>query len=166
MKWSSLVALLALCCLLGAKATTRPNSQPTTRPIPNILHFSEFGYSLTPLQGMQTLAMTLPPTEQFTPTINVIDQPYPGTLDDYITLSKGEMDKANDKIISATKIGTDSAVFEYIGSLGGPELHWYAKAVHKPGHVYLAKATATITQWDTISGQLKSCVDSLRLDKQ
>jgi hypothetical protein len=166
MKWSSLVALLALCCVLGAKSTTRPAPTATTRPIPNILHFSEFGYSLTPLQGMQELNMTLPPTEEsFTPKVSLIDQPYDGTMEQYVTLSKGRFDKAGYKTISASASGKDGAVFEYLGSLGGPELHWYAKAVRKPGHIYLATAAATITQWDAVSDRLRSCVESLRLDR-
>jgi hypothetical protein len=166
MKWFYIAALVALCCVLGAKSTTRPTKQPTTRPMPNLLHFSDFGFSMTPLQGMQEMSMNLPPTdESFTPKVSLIDQPYDGTMEQYVLLSKGRFDKAGYKTISANASGKNEASFEYLGSLGGPELHWYAKAVRKPGHIYLATGAATITQWDSVSDRLRSCVESLRLDK-
>ena len=160
MKRFVVAILLAASCLacLGAASSGR-------------LRFRDAAFSIQPLEAApgripyQVLMMFLPPSDGFAPNVNVLIQPYAGTIDDYTTLSKSQFLAAGYKMISETKQGAAAVLFEYSGKFQGRELHWYSKATSSGTTVYLATATATEDQWRSLSGQLKACVDSLAVDK-
>jgi hypothetical protein len=111
----------------------------------------------------QALIMCLTPTESFAPNVNIQIQPYEGTFQEYIDLSKAQFTELNFKILSETRT-ENSAVWEYEGELGGRKLHWYSKVEFRDGKAYIATATATESQWKKVSAKLKSCVDSFKMD--
>ncbi len=135
------------------------------------LHFKKNGFSIAPLEGKssnmsyQVLAMLLPPSEGFSPNVNIQIQMYGGTIQEYAKLSGSQFKSFKLNIVSE-KIGKTSVLWEYAGVLQGSAMHWYAKAVKVEGKVYLVTATATESQWSKVSGKLKACVNSFKCDGQ
>jgi hypothetical protein len=134
----------------------------------NRLVFPLGGFSIKPLEAPmgnvpnQALLMALPASDGFAANVNVQIQPYNGTLDEYIALSEGQFKTAGFKVIQQTKLSASAVVFEYTGEVQGHALHWYARAEHSSGKVYLVTATAAEAQWKRDSAALKACVDSFR----
>ncbi len=110
----------------------------------------------------QPLMMFLPPTDGFSPNVNVQIQQYSKSLKDYFNLSISQFEqlkfKIYKKIISMKKV-----IFEYSGIMNRQNLHWYALAYKKGNNVYLITATAKQSQWKLKSKELISCVESFRL---
>jgi len=133
------------------------------------IHFPIHGFSIAPLEapgggdGM-ILAMSLPASDGFAPNVNVMSQPASGTMDDYIALSKGGIDKAGFNVIKAQKVDENTGAFEYTGTVAGRILHWYSRAIHKSDGVFLVTATASEVQWPRDAKQLEACVDSFQPD--
>lgn len=144
-----LLCLFASACLGGATSDR--------------LTFRAGGFSIEPLEGFQVLAMTLPVSDAFAPNVNVQIQPYPGTLDDYVALSKQQSREHGLDIVREAQNGESGYVIEYKGSMAGRDMHWHAKAELRQNKVYLATATALEGQWPSVSDKLKACVDSLQV---
>jgi len=157
-----LTALLVCSCGLAAVAV---------RQSPGRLRFKSCGFSIEALEGQPgdgtyaALMMFLPPTKGFAVNVNVVIQPYSGTIDQYAALSRKQFVAAKFKVIRDAKVGKDGLLFEYSGRLQGRQLRWYARAILRGDKVYLVTATATKDQWPGVSGKLKACEDSFRIDK-
>jgi len=158
----TLVFLLTLASL-----TTKTDAAEST----NRLLFPVTGFSIQPLETavgkvpQLALFMALPVSDGFAANVNVQIQPYSGTLDEYIALSEEQFKAAGWKVIQRSKQGQSAVVFEYTGDMQGRALHWYARAEHGAGRVYLVTATATQTQWKREAVALKVCVDSFRREE-
>lgn len=133
------------------------------------LHFEAAGFSIVPLNGAsetesyQVVMMFLPPTEGFSPNVSVMVQPFGGTIEEYISLSRQQFGGSGLTVL--TERASDSEVaWEYAGVLSGSRLHWFARAVLRDGKAYLITATATEAQWRTVSAELKACVESFTLE--
>ena len=154
-----LVLLLTL-----AVFTTRTHAAEST----NRLLFPLTGFSIKPLETtvgkvpQQALFMALPASEGFAANVNVQIQPYTGTLDEYMALSEEQFKAAGYKVVQRRKQGQSAVVFEYTGDMQGRALHWFARAEHATGRVYLVTATALETQWKREAVGLKDCVESFR----
>jgi len=149
---AALVFVMCLCasaCLGGATSDR--------------LTFRAGRFSIEPLEGFQVLAMTLPVSDAFAANVNVQIQPYPGTLDDYVALSKQQFTQAGLELIREARRGQSGWVVEYRGTMVDRDLHWYAKAELRQEKTYLATATALESQWPAVSRKLKACVDSLQV---
>ncbi|MFB3880823.1 MAG: hypothetical protein ACE149_06140 [Armatimonadota bacterium] len=147
-------ALICLCALACTGGTS--SKQPTL----------EMGaYSIARLDGCQSLGMALAMTDAFAPNVSVQTQPYPGTIEDYIALSKEQFSQVGIKLIREAKRGKSGWIVEYRGAMEGRSLHWYARAELRGKKVYLATATALETQWSSASRKLKPCVDSLQVPR-
>ena len=107
--------------------------------------------------------MSLAPTEQFSPNVNVLIQPYQGSMADFLVLSRKQFKEMNLTIVRDETVGA-AHVFEYKGTMMNRQLHWYARMQASRGFVYLATATAQETQWKDVSDRLKTCVDSLKTE--
>jgi hypothetical protein len=77
-----------------------------------------------------------------------------------VTISKKQFAANNFDVIRETRVGKESFILEYTGKIKGRKLHWYAKGTSTGKFVYLTTATATETQWPSVSAQLKQCVNS------
>jgi len=157
------------CVLLVALAAL--NVRTSAAESTNRLLFPAAGFSIKPLETrlenvpQQALFMALPPSDGFAANVNVHIQPYSGTLDEYIALSEEQFKAAGVKVVQRSKEGHSAVIFEYTGEMQGRALHWYARAVHATGKVYLVTATATETQWKREAVPLKECVDSFRREE-
>ena len=144
---------------------------PADRRLPDRLHFKSAGFSIRALESRpgnvpyQALVMFLPPSEGFPPNVNVQIQPWTRTLDEYVALSKRQYKAAKFTLLKETSVGETAVVLECSGTMQGRQLHWYARAISTGKKMYLVTATATESQWQTVSGQLKACVDSLKIEK-
>jgi len=90
-------------------------------------------------------------------------QPYDGTIKDFASLSQQQF-KAGGFTVLSENVTKTTVLWEYSGMLQGHKLHWYATALQKKNRVYLVTATATESQWKTVSAQLKACVDSFKIE--
>ena len=79
------------------------------------LTFTASGFSIRPLEGWETLTMLLPASDGFAPNVNVQIQPYPGTLDSYIALSKGQLKQMGFQAVREARRGKSGWVVEYTG---------------------------------------------------
>lgn len=136
------------------------------------LVYEKNGFTINALEGevgdepYQVLIMFLPPTaDGFTPNVNVQIQPFAGTMADYTTLSKQQIEGAGWKLLNLSTPGKDVITLEFAGEAQGFAFHWYAKAVKNGDRVYLVTATASENYWAELAGQLKSTVDSFKLKK-
>ncbi|MEW4488992.1 hypothetical protein AB1L42_12975 [Thalassoglobus sp. JC818] len=128
------------------------------------------GYSMTPLEApvgetpYQSLIMFLAASEGFAPNVNVQIQPYPGTMQEYSDLSKGQFEQLNFQVLKEN-VNENMALWEYTGTTQSKTLHWYTAAHKRDNKVYLVTATALESQWERAGEKLKKCVDSFRLDQ-
>ena len=154
-KYTIIMAVVGVCCALGVSGDGTSNASRLVLP--------RNGFSIVPLDEPVTgivLMTSLQATDGFAPNVNVIIQAYPGTLDEYLAMSKGEMDSVKLKLITTRRLNANTVTLEYSGQMQSRSLHWYSKAVWKLGTVYLTTATATEAQWTKVSGKLVACVDS------
>lgn len=134
------------------------------------LHFKAAGFSIKGLEAKpagvtyQTLMMFLPGADGFSPNVNVQIQPFTGTIRQYTALSRKQFADAKFKVLKEVRQGKSAAVLEYTGEFNGRKLHWYARAIANGKSVFLATATASATQWKSVASQLKSCVDSFKVN--
>lgn len=149
----TLLAALALC----VSASAAPISLP------------DYGFQIDPLDGnpgaasAQALITFLPPVDGFSPNVNVMIQPYPRTMADYIELSKGQFSQMGWTVVSEKNVSDTEWIAEYTGSMNGSPLHWYARAVLSDGKVYLVTGTCAAASWDSVGDALKSSVGSFKL---
>lgn len=132
------------------------------------LSFPKSGFSIdrleaTPVDAISNaLHMFLPPQNGFSANVNVMFQPYPGSLKEYKTMSEDQFKQLNIEVITSL-IDDEFITFEYKGMMQGKALHWYAKAFKKEAIIYLVTATDAQLNWETNKIQLKSTVDSFTL---
>lgn len=137
---------------------------------PPLLTFPMNGFSIRALEGVsedatsRVVMMMLPRTEGFAPNVTVTIQPYDDSISDYAALTQDQFKAKGVTMIGEPQIDESAVAFEYMGSLQGRDLHWYARAEKQGGRVVLATATALESQWETVSDRLRSCVDSLTLN--
>jgi len=134
----------------------------------NAIEFPQYGFQIDALdapaseQPASALIMFLPPSDGFSPNINIQIQPYTGTIKEYADLSKGQFSKMNWKVLSESQPAENEWVVEYEGTTTGRDLHFLARAVAKEGKVYLVTATAAKSQWESVQETLKKHVQSFQ----
>lgn len=109
------------------------------------------------------LVMCLPPSEGFAPNVNVTIQPFPGTLSDYITVTKEEFAQVKWSVLGDRRESDTAWSVEYIDPDPSNALHFYARALVSGKYVYLVTATARESQWKSVEAQLRKCVDSFKV---
>ncbi len=127
------------------------------------LDFPQSGFQIGALEAPKgnvptsPLVMCLPASDGFAPNVNVTMQPFVGTMEDYITLSKQEFDQVKWTVVAENKDGDRMWKVEYTDPNPSNPLHFYAKAVSTGKYVYLVTATAKEAQWKTVGEKLKAC---------
>lgn len=114
------------------------------------------------ISNTQPLIMMLPASDGFSPNINIQIQAYPGSIDEYDTLSIKQIEQLKLKTIKHLKEG-DVLTFEYTGAMRGRDFHWFGMAYKKGDNVFLITATATEKQWPDVGAKLIECVKSFKL---
>lgn len=132
------------------------------------IDYKAYGFSIDQLPSNtdfsgQALMMFSTAADGFAPNVNVMVQKYPGTIQDYIKLSKTQMTDAKMKMVSEPTIDKSAATLEYEGVMQGKSLHFFAKAISKNGKIYLATATLPSDQWAKNSKSFKDNVNSLEV---
>jgi hypothetical protein len=139
---------------------------------PSALHFPLHGVSINALEAPSNgspsmlLTMCLPVTDAFAPNVSVMDEPSPGSIDDYIASSRKEYAKTNLTIIAINKLDGDNVTLEYTGPVDNRTLHFYSKASHRGTEIVIATGICTAKQWPDVGAKLRGCVDSLQRDPQ
>lgn len=132
------------------------------------IEFEEAGFNIDTLDVKtkspfaQPITMALPAKGGFAANVNVQIQEYPGTLQEFLDLSVGQLDQMGLRILDQS-ISNTELVMEYEGVMQGRLLHFYAKAVKRGKSVYLATATDSADNWSNTGADLISVVDSLEL---
>ena len=153
------ITLLTLACISTAGAA-----------FASPLDFPKYGFKIDALDTppgptpAQAIMMFLPAKDGFAPNVNVVIQPYPGTMKEYIALTKGQFVQMKWKIISEKSLSETEWICEYSGDMQQAPLHWYARAALKAGKVYLTTGTAKGADWESSGPALKKCVDSFMLE--
>jgi len=135
------------------------------------LHFPAIGFSIEPLESASAaapyvpLAMAMPRTDGFSPNVNVNIQPYPGSLEDYLELTRRQMQAVGATFVEEPRIDGSTLRLEYAGTLNGRDLRWSAAAVQDGERILLVTATALASQWDDLGARLQRVVESFRLEK-
>jgi hypothetical protein len=80
----------------------------------------------------------------------------------YVTMSKDQFKQMNLTIVAEKQNGENEWVVEYSGPMQGKDLHFYARAVSNNGKVYLVTATASESQWKSVSDVLRKSVDAFK----
>ncbi|OPX54406.1 hypothetical protein SAMN02745127_02813 [Oceanospirillum multiglobuliferum] len=130
--------------------------------------FDKYGFSIDMLDGnagnagAQVLQMYLPADNGFASNVNVLIQPYPGTLEDYKKLSDAQFAQLGLTIITST-ISDGVLIFEYKGVVQGQNLHFYSKAIKNGNNFYLATATDSASNWSKNKGLLMKSVNSFKV---
>jgi len=131
------------------------------------VQFKSAGFAIQPLQTgpvnkpYVSLEMFMPASGGFSANVNVVVQPFSGTVKQYIADTKRQLAAKGWKIARATAVGMHRAVFDYTGQAQGHNLHFYATAIATGRKVYLATATATTALWAHDAARLKACANSL-----
>jgi hypothetical protein len=136
------------------------------------IHFKENKFSIKPFETTQensaqsysVLFMLLPQTSGFAPNINIIVQKYSGSLEDYKNLSDSQFKQGNMTVIQSKNSASKYIIFEYTGSQGGKNMHYYSRALKREDNIYLVTGTALIEQWDAVSVKIKDTVDSFKFE--
>lgn len=121
-----------------------------------VLTFPTTGYQIKvrdpgPAGEHQFVAFTLfmSPQDNFASNINVMHQPFPGTLREYQQVSEEELKKMSYTILRS-EIKEDAYVCEALGKPQGVnfEVHMYFKAISVGGNVVLATASIPASRWE------------------
>ena len=137
----------------------------------NRLRFPATGFSIAPLEASpgdearKALMMFLPASENFAANVNVLIQPYSGTIEEYTKVTLDAYKANGMKVLQQKEISRSVVVFEVTGEMDGRTLHWYSRAEKVAGRIYLATGTAREEDWPRQGAPIKNCVDSLRCEK-
>jgi hypothetical protein len=96
--------------------------------------------------------------------INVQIHPFPGTLKEYMDLSRTQFDQFFEKgwKILSEKQDEKEASCELVGTRKGKEYHSYSRAVKEGTKLYLITATALHEEWGTVGEKLRRHVDAFK----
>lgn len=107
----------------------------------------------------------LPAAEGFADNVNVMIQPFEGTIKDYRAITEAELKNMKVKIIQV-KESDPLLIIEYAGEIQGRQLHWYQRAYSTGGKkIYLITATCLASRWEQHKQLLMDSVDSFAIKK-
>ena len=104
---------------------------------------------------------------EFQANINVMIQPFPGTMKEYIDLSYRELDKLFEKkwkVLSEKQNGEEEWGCEYTGTKDGEVYQFYSRAVKDEARIFLITATALQKQWGRLGETMRRQVNSFKRD--
>ncbi len=138
---------------------------------PPRLQFEKNGFSIAPLEAgvsaapYRSAVLYLPATSGYAPHVEVQIEPYVGSIDGYVTITKQKLELVNMTII-AESVGhaAGTATLDYSGKLNGRDLRFYARIELADGRVYVATAAALEAQWSDVGKKLTESVDSMKLE--
>lgn len=143
----------------------------TTTVLGETFELPQYGFSIEALDAppSTTTATTalitfLPVSDGFAPNVNVNIQPYTGSMESYVAVSKDQFKQQNLTVVTEKQIGENEWIVEYAGPMQGDNLHYYARAAANNGKVYLVTASAKEKQWSGVQALLQKAVDSFKIN--
>jgi hypothetical protein len=97
--------------------------------------------------------------------INVQIHQFPGTLKEYMDLSRAQFDQFFEKgwkILSEKQDGENEASCEVVGTRKGKEYHSFSRAVKEGPKLYLITATALQEQWGNVGEKMRRHVNAFQ----
>ena len=140
----------------------------TTDVAATTIDLPQYGFTIEALDGPPPTTATtalftfLPMSDGFAPNINVSIHPFSESITDFITLTKDELKKEHNVILTDKQIGENEWLLEAVGPFQGNDLHIYRRVVANGGKMYQVSATAKQSQWDSVSGILRRAVHSFK----
>lgn len=112
----------------------------------------------------KTLFIKVDESGGFSANINVQIHQFPGTMKEYMDLSKGQFDQFFEKgwKILSEKQDEKEASCEVVGTTKGKEYHSYSRAVQEGTKLYLITATALHEQWGSVGEKMRRHVDAFK----
>lgn len=112
----------------------------------------------------KTLFIKVDESGGFSANINVQIHQFPGTIKEYMDLSKAQFDQFFEKgwKMSSEKQDEKEASCEVVGTTKGKEYHSYSRAVKDGTKLYLITATALHEQWGSVGEKLRRHVDAFK----
>ncbi len=109
----------------------------------------------------QLITMPLPSENGFSANVNVQIQPFTGTTEEYMKVSRDGLQQMGVKI-TTEKSGDGWIMLEAEGEMQGFALHFYAKAWITKERTYLVTATCLQSEWAAKKDELVTCVESFK----
>jgi len=112
----------------------------------------------------KTLFIKVDESGGFSANINVQIHQFPGTIKEYMDLSKRQFDQFFEKgwKVLSEKQTEKEASCEVVGTTKGKEFHSYSRAVKEGTKLYLITATALHEQWANVGEKLRRHVDAFK----
>ena len=112
----------------------------------------------------KTLFIKVDETGGFSANINVQIHQFPGTIKEYMDLSKAQFDQFFEKgwKVLSEKQDEKEASCEVVGTTKGKEYHSYSRAVKEGTKLYLITATALHEQWGSVGEKMRRHVDAFQ----
>ncbi len=150
------IALLLLALVIPAKAESLYKNEKfkfsIRVPVPE---------STSITSPYQLITMPLPAENGFSTNINVQIQPFTGSPEEYMRISREGLQQMGVKIVTE-KSGNGWIMLEAEGEVQGFQLHFYAKAWITSERTYLVTATCPVAEWPAKKGELIDCVESFK----
>ena len=112
----------------------------------------------------KTLFIKVDGSGGFSANINVQIHQFPGTIKEYMDLSKRQFDQFFEKgwKVLSEKQDEKEASCEVVGTTKGKEYHSYSRAVKEVTKLYLITATALHERWGIVGEKLRRHVDAFK----
>jgi hypothetical protein len=130
-----------------------------------------FGSNLKDLDAVidkapgKTLFIKVDETGSASANINVQIHQFPGTLKEYMDLSRNQFEQFFEKgwkILSEKQDGEKEVSCEVVGTRKGKEYHSFSRAVKEGNKLYLITATALQEQWGSVGEKMRRHVDAFK----
>jgi hypothetical protein len=112
----------------------------------------------------RTLFIKVDGTGGVSANINVQIHQFPGTMKEYMDLSRGQFDQLFEKgwKMLSEKQDEKEASCEVVGTRTGKEYHSYSRAVKEGNKLYVITATAQQEQWGSVGEKMRRHVDAFQ----
>ena len=122
---------LLICTLLSFEAVAEYRFEPPN--FPENSNGQVFHYFLPAYSG-------------FAGNVNLLIQPFSGSLNDYNKLTQQQFKSIGFEVIR-TEILESEIIYEYKGMSSGHALYWFSRAIKQGDKIYLVTATALQERW-------------------
>jgi hypothetical protein len=169
MRFAMIVVLVVLAILLVNRGEHRLADAEPSKYVDNVYHFSISPPDFPEAKGVCIVAAFTGATEGgFAPNVNVLTQPNSMSPDDYMDVTKTQVEQRQGKIDSSKSIQVsnhDARLIEYEMASGGRSLHFLSLAVFLDGKVDLVTCTAPAAKFEANRERFQKCVDSFKLSE-
>jgi len=110
----------------------------------------------------QVFMVFMPAADGFAANINLLVQPFTGTLAEYHQVTQKEFAHGVLDVVSSD-LGSDEIRYEYTGTMNKLDLHWLARARKSGDRIHLLTATGLAARWNEEGPHLTAALNSYTL---